>query len=210
MNKFDLQLLFEDKVGSLMTDTNKTFKTSEIERFLNAAMDLYFAQLAEIYEVNEDARKALTNLVLTEEVLPEGVTPAGITPLNANSKFFDVAEVLDGSLYKIVEEYAEVSGEKIFVKPVTHDQYQINIRNPYKKPYSDLYWRIDVEGYVEIIPETTPADKYVYRYLTSPTKIDFTTDEYSALDLRDKDLKNIVQMAVDMALHSLGVVKQGE
>lgn len=213
MNKFDLLLLFEDKIGVLMTDTNKVFKTSEIERFLNAAQDKYFAQMAEIFEVNEDARKALTNLVKSETVSAEVGTPAGLVKIDSTSVFFQVQPVLSGELYKIVEEFATIDDLADYpVKPITHDQYHANIENPFKKPYGDLVWRLDIDGYVELVSRglTHSIDTYTYRYLTSPTRIDFTTDEYAALDLRDKDLKNIVEIAVNMALNSLSVVKPGE
>ena len=147
MNKLELQLLFEDRVGLLMTDTTKAFKTSEIERYLNAAQDKYFAQLAEIFEVNEDARKALTNLVKTETVAAEVGTPAGLISLHANSKFFDIESVITGELYKIVEEYISIDDVDNYpVKPITHDQYHANINNPFKQPYIGLAWRIDIDG----------------------------------------------------------------
>jgi hypothetical protein len=178
---------------------------------MNNAQDKYFAELTKLFEVDEDVRRALSELVETDSLTAEVSTPAGITPLSSASVFYAIGSVFDGTLYKIIEEYVtDASANRILAKPVTYDQYLANINNPFKKPYSDMVWRVDVAGYIEIIPIGVTPVNYVYRYLTKPTKIDYASDVVATLDLRDKDLKNIVDIAVADALNSLSVVKPGE
>lgn len=76
--------------------------------------------------------------------------------------------------------------EEILVKPVTHDVYRANIRNPYKKPYDRLVWRMDFSSAgvdssyesslvlqrVELIAEpNAPLTDFRVRYLQLPPDI---------------------------------------
>jgi hypothetical protein len=213
MNKYDLQLLFEDKVGGLMTDTTKVFETNDIERFLNNAMDVYFEKLAEVFEVDENARRALSELTLSSSIISASGPPSGVEPLSALSIFFEI-ELSTGAvsnMYKVVEGYIIDSlGNKILTKPVKHDQYHANINNPFKQPYEDMVWRLDIDGVVEIVPIGITPVSYVYRYLKRPDYVDFTTESIASLELRNVDLKKIVDIAVGMAVNSLSIVKSKE
>ena len=53
MRSIDLQVLFEDMIGPLMTNYDKTFSTTEMERFLNTAQDNYIKQMANTFEYND-------------------------------------------------------------------------------------------------------------------------------------------------------------
>jgi hypothetical protein len=210
MNKLDLQLLFEDKIGPIMTNTLKTFTTTDIERFLNNAQDVYFVELAKIFEVDEDARRALTELTKSDS-LSIASAPSGITKLNNNSVFYDIKSAVSDNMYKVIEGYVtDASGNRITTKPITHDQYHANIDNPFKQPSDNMVWRLDIDGVVEIIPIGITPVLYVYRYLKRPDYVDFTTASPPPLELRNVDLKKVVDIAVEMAVRSLSIVKSKE
>lgn len=210
MNKHELLYLFETKIGQLMTNTDKTFETGEVEVFLNDAQNIYFKELADYFEASESVRRSLSNFVKGMSI-SAGSTPSGVVPLESYSVFYILPSYLDGSLYRIVEEYVNVSGgSKVKVKPVTHDQYQANIKNPFKKPYSDLAWRVDVSGAVEIIAIGVTPTAYEIRYLEKPDEITFATSSGAELPWNDTDLHKIADISVQLALGSLSVVKPKE
>jgi hypothetical protein len=78
-----------------------------------------------------------------------------------------------------------------WIKPVRHDEYMANINNPYKQPYKDLVWRMDMsrdqhaDGTATlasakrtelIYPKTYVLSKYRVRYLAMPSSI--VVDEF--------------------------------
>lgn len=82
------------------------------------------------------------------------------------------------------EEEPEVLSKISIVKPIVHDYYTINIYNPYKKPYKDVLWRLDVgdtsviQGKADSVkrveicyPEGYNIHSYKIRYLQMPPNI---------------------------------------
>lgn len=67
--------------------------------------------------------------------------------------------------------------KNIYVKPVSHDEYNVNILNPFKKPNRDRVWRLDystLHGYKihELITDGTyEVVKYFVRYISKPSAI---------------------------------------
>jgi hypothetical protein len=202
-------VLFEDKLGALMTNTQKTLTSTEEERFLNNAQDLYINKLADVFELNEKARKALSKLTKTISSSPIA-TPGTMTPLSDDSVFFDVeTDAGESVILRIVEEQAITATDRITVKPITHDQYLANRDNPYKQPYDKLVWRVDIDGIIELIPDaTTTLTGYEWRYIEYPIPIEFASAE--DLSLLDEDIHRIVDIAVGLALSSLSIGRTTE
>ena len=208
MRSIDLQVLFEDTIGPLMTNYTKTFSSSEIERLLNAAQNQYVVALADKFEYNERARRALERLIKgtkTYAILPH---PIDVSPISNYSSFYKPN--LD-NIMRIVEEQLVNGNTRIRIRPITHDQFLVNINNPYKKPYKDLAWRFDTNEYIELVTDPSVYSDignygYEIRYLEYPKKIDI--QDTNELSLHDDDLKNIVKIAVDEALRSLSVVSK--
>jgi len=105
------------------------------------------------------------------------------TGVHPNGTFFDMPEDF---LYAVEEALITTtsSGEEITVLPVRHDYYRANIRNPYKKPYTNLAWRMDFSRATHSVGVTEPSSKrtevitdganitdYRVRYLISPPDI---------------------------------------
>lgn len=63
------------------------------------------------------------------------------------------------------------------IKPITHDEYNINRNNPFKKPYEQLLWRMDYQGKAltsnhEIVTDGVITVKYyMLRYYRRPRPI---------------------------------------
>lgn len=176
------------------------------------------------FESNEKRRRELEQFIKasTLDVTPStgadlSTDQVGVHP---NGVFVDLPEDF---LY-MVEESAtttEIPDEEISVKPVKHDEYRANIRNPYKKPYSNLLWRMDYSRSVpfydpseaatnkriELITDgTSTLDEYRIRYLMTPA--DIIVDEVVSTNQRhcmlDSTLHRvIVDEAVKMAAASV-------
>jgi hypothetical protein len=99
-----------------------------------------------------------------------------------------------------------INAKESWVKPVRHDEYLANINNPFKQPYKDLLWRMDIsrvthaEGTsVDATPKRTEMihpdgyaiQKYRIRYLSLPP--DIVVDEF--------DDTNQVHCILDQTLH---------
>lgn len=143
------------------------------------------------FEATEKRRRDLSELIKngTGSVSSNqvGVHPA-VTNYVATGVFYDLP---DDFLYFIEESAStSVTGQYIRVKPIKHDEYYANIRNPYKKPDGNyVIWRMDFSRYdhgedggdaltgrtakrVELISgygETITA--YRFRYLQRPLSI---------------------------------------
>ena len=103
-----------------------------------------------------------------------------------------------------------------WIKPVRHDEYLANINNPYKKPYKDLVWRMDMSRIQHadgnssasskrtelIIPNGYTLSNYRVRYLAMPPAI--VVDEFEPANQKhcvlDETLhREIVDEAVAIA-----------
>jgi len=87
---------------------------------------------------------------------------------------------------------AVVSTNEAWIKPIKHDEYLSNINNPYKQPYKDLIWRMDISRVQQatgtstlaslkrtelILPSGYVINNYRCRYLAIPPAI--VVDEFT-------------------------------
>lgn len=161
-------------------------------------------KFGEGFEDNEKRRRDLEQFIQNASISDGGISTS-ISQVGAhpNGTFFD----MPGDFLYAAEEALVTStsnGEEITVLPIRHDYYRANIRNPYKRPYSNLAWRMDYsrqthgEGTTdgtpkrtEIITDGATITDYRVRYLTSPP--DIVVDEVNPL--------NQVHCILDVVLH---------
>lgn len=102
--------------------------------------------------------------------------------ISTDSKFFKVPN----DTFLIIQEQAKVTSSDtcindtyIDVKPKTHDEFNTQIDNPFKKPDSTLIWRLDFYTHisgsknVELITPYTLSE-YKFRYVRYPEPIVLT------------------------------------
>lgn len=105
------------------------------------------------------------------------------TKIHSSSRFFNIPE----DVFLIINEQVEIKSEDCFngntieVKPVTHDEFNKQIKNPFKTPDETLAWRLDYSSIndnkvVEIISpyNITGSLTYKLRYLKYPEPIILT------------------------------------
>ncbi len=159
------------------------YTTEEISRFLSKAqervvLDRYNPlgnKFHEGFEETEARRKDLQELVKGPTV---ALTPSvSQTNVHPNGQFWDLPT---DCLYIISEEIITASSDscknnkRIMVKPITHDYYTINIKNPFKKPNINNYvWRLDYQNrrHELITDGTFTIQSYIPRYIKTLTPI---------------------------------------
>ena len=175
------------------------------------------------FEDDEQRRRDLEQLIkpaLYDITDPTGIsTPSGVEPMIVSAQqggvhpsgvFFDTP----GDFLYAVEEAAKlqtnpgavINTKESWVKPVRHDEYLANINNPYKQPYKDLLWRMDISRFQHaagtvtqatakrtelILPAGYAVDTYRVRYLATPPEI--VVDEF--------DPTNQIHCILDETLH---------
>lgn len=169
------------------------------------------------FENSEKRRNDLKELLVAYVSTDKIVSSLGIAP---ESQFFGIP----ANVFLIVQEQAKVSttdclnGTYIDVYPKTHDEYNINYRNPFKRPDQDHVWRLDTSQLggkktIELLSPYNITD-YKFRYLRYPKPIvlsDLTvfTGEGLSIDgvtaatpceLSEEIHREILDRAVELAL----------
>lgn len=107
--------------------------------------------------------------------------------------------------------------ERIPVKPVKEDYYNSNIKNPFKKPYKELIWRIDRErGNITQAISTTNRKRHELILFTGATISNYRVSYYrrpKTVDLTDNNdfcefdpmhHEKIADMAVELMYQTTG------
>jgi len=170
--------VFDKGIGQDILD----FDEYEKSVFLTKSQNSIINRLAQEYEINEDIRRKLATLVKTTSYTS---STASINGISVNSNFF----ILPSNLMRIVYENIKINssvtcfnGVDLTVVPVTHDEYNTQKDNPFRKPklegLTNNAWRLDTgesEESVEIVlPELTTLNKYTVRYIKNPSPIILT------------------------------------
>ena len=163
--------------------------TFEISSYLTVAQE----QLVKVYydatkdpstsfELNEKARRVLNELVKDEKITSQLSSSRGLV---SESLFYELS---NNAMYIVLETATIDSaislydGKVIQVLPVTHDEFMVSYRNPFRKPNKNKAWRLDIskensKTTVEIISAEN-LKSYNVRYISYPSPIiveDLTT-----------------------------------
>lgn len=130
------------------------------------------------FEGNSKRRNDLKELIRSHIATTPLTSTKGISDL---SKFFTIPN----DTFIIVQESAKISstngclnGTYLDVTPKTHDEYNIQKKNPFRKPNKNNIWRLDYSiqsgnKNVELISEY-PITEYKMRYIKYPSPIVLT------------------------------------
>lgn len=123
------------------------------------------------FEGTEEDRRYIENLIKTSVITDKIEDNVG---LSDNSIFFKLPEDLWFITYEGVildEEAGCHSNKPIDVVPITQDEYQKAVRNPFRGPSYKRVLRLDYgKGVVEIVSKYD-VNKYIVRYLSKPSPI---------------------------------------
>lgn len=125
------------------------------------------------FEGSEKRRRDLNQIVKPYRT-SSTVTGLGI---DKNSKFFVIPDetflIVTEKLYNATATCE--SDQNIEVKPVLHDEYNTDIKNPFRNPSNNKAWRLDISNIndqkvVEIVTPVTGSE-YQMRYIKYPKPI---------------------------------------
>lgn len=152
--------------------------------FFTQAEEAVVLELAPLYDSDEKVREALRNITVNSSISYNSTLNANLISLkfNTNSKFFEVPT----DVWYILSEHID---SDVNVKPITTDEYNTQVKNPFKKPLlNSKAWRLDVSDTIsttplnirEIVYPSTIAT-YTFRYLKKPDPIilETLTGDYS-------------------------------
>lgn len=133
------------------------------------------------FEQNSSRRAALRELIYSH-TSKSGITDSP-NSIGDDSIFFSTPD----DLFLIVKESAKVisddsciNGKYLRVVPKTHDEYDMQIKNPFKRPNKKLIWRLDFHSIntgiknVELITSEKGISEYTVRYVKYPEPIILT------------------------------------
>ena len=125
------------------------------------------------FENSEKRRVDLKELVKEFDTNTEITTTLGLTN---NSKFFKVPDETFIIIYECLKCNINNCGEtELNVVPKTHDEFNIQYKNPFKRPNKNKVWRLDIskinnDKVVELITPYTVSN-YKIRYIKYPKPI---------------------------------------
>ena len=172
--QFDLLYSNNANVGPGLDAYDKSvFLTVAQDQVLNNYYTPKSNKNKEGFEGSEKRRRDLDALATSGISSSPTQTSANISPY---SYFFSV----EGEARYIINERVKVSSSEtcldnkiLNVTPTSHDEYNIQKSNPFKRPDKENAWRLDFSNnLVEIIGASnyTPTE-YHYRYIKSPSPI---------------------------------------
>lgn len=182
-------------------------------QFLTQAQEQVVIDNAKLYDTSEEAREILRNITVNKSITYDATLNSNLITLklNSNSKFVE----LPSNVWYVLTEHLD---DDIPIIPKTKDEYNIQIKNPYKKPLSSTKaWRMDTSDTITTTPKNIREiiypgsfNNYVVSYLVKPTPIiledligDENIDDIQAqtpCKLSSRIHKDILDKAVEYAL----------
>jgi hypothetical protein len=198
MNQKEMLESFLAQIHNFDVDAEYEFQTHEINIFLTKAYRQVVDELYSQFEKTEKARKLLAKLIWTESVA-----------VSANTTYFNgykavLTGVSPAILYMLSEEaiFSRDVNNGVMIKPITLDAYNANTDNPFKKPYKNLVWRLDVGNGIDqvVLIASENVAQYNFTYLAQPEEVDVTLT--TSLYINEEAHNEIVNKAVQLALQA--------
>jgi len=180
---YNVQMRFD----SLFEYAAPAYDDYQMSQILSNAQRIVTEQLVDKFEQSEHIRRRLDQLIKSASVSNGDIAlSSDQTEKHPNGYIYD----MPAGFYLAVEEAAKLTGntEETTVKPITHDEYRANVKNPYKKPYSGLVWRMDISRETDASGTTTAA---------SAKRTELITDGTGITDYRVRYLRELPNIVVD-------------
>jgi len=196
------------------TDEEKSsFLTQAQERLVKRKYTARGNKYFRGFEGSEKRRKDLSELMRTANLNNANLS-ASQADVHRNGFFYDLPTDLLYTVSEVVTTNIEdcdlsTSTQTVYtqieVEPVTHDEYNININNPHKRPYNKLVWRMDYNTNIhELITDGLyTVENYFIRYIKRP--INIVVDTVTPINQVDSELddsvhREIVDEAITIAV----------
>lgn len=215
MTSTEMAYEFDVLYDRITSSGSPGYTDKEKSVLLSKAQQVYMQEIFDPYKSFEETEKRRKDFGLIKYPFT-GTLSSSQTGVHTNGYLFDLPT---DCLYVSQEEIVITSANTCYnngiirVKPVTEDEYNLNRKNPFKKPAPDaLAWRMDFNNSSstqvprhEIITDGTfTISSYRGRYLKYPQDIvPFTPDGSTAAaqncELPDITHRPIIEIAVRIA-----------
>ena len=204
MNLGEMHSEIERKLRNLdvIIDTPTTELSSIIYECVYKFIDKYY----KTFEEDERSRKALGLLTIETDI-----TPSSADPIFPNS--YRATLPTNPELLYTVLEIVTLDGVEVKVKPISLDAYRTSLKNPFKNPYNNLVWRLELipsgtttKIHILVVPAGSTLTNYKLGYIKNPTKYTIEDNPTSELEIPDVFQYEIIDMAVEMFLNSYSLL----
>lgn len=204
MNLGEMHSEIERKLRNLdvIIDTPTTELSSIIYECVYKFIDKYY----KTFEEDERSRKALGLLTIKTDI-----TPSSADPIFPNS--YRATLPTNPELLYTVLEIVTLDGVEVKVKPISLDAYIASLKNPFKNPYNNLVWRLELipsgtttKIHILVVPAGSTLTNYKLGYIKNPTKYTIEDNPTSELEIPDIFQYEIIDMAVEMFLNSYSLL----
>lgn len=214
LNSYSNQEQF-GKINSLALDEyeKSQFLTTAQEQLI---LEYYSGrnQQGESFEQSEEVRRYLSSLYKTEKLKEYKGNNSKLEKLNPKSKFYLLPEdLLFITLEKVLLEDS-CNNEFIDVYPVTQDQYNKTLNNPFRGPSRNRVIRLDYNSEVVELISNQSISEYLMKYVSKPEPIILEKLEGLTINgisnktdckLHPSLHRSILNRAVRLALMSKGI-----
>lgn len=218
-NKMKLELY--SRLDVISSNSTPGLLDSEASSILTEAEFQFVENLLPFVDSNELVKRQLSTLY-TPKILTRGSNLSGDqSSVHTSGEYWDI----DDDIFQILSEEVKITSPVtclnnsfIPVKPITHDEYSANIKNPFRKPAKEVIWKLESSGEkIELIKFSgvTEIVSYHYTYIKRPQGIvpytapgsggDGSTNALINSILPDITHEKIVNIAVTKALKYLGL-----
>lgn len=214
MNLSDFSREFDLRYNNSLSFAAPPINVYEKSLYLTQAQEEIVKDSCANYEKDENSREKIRNLVVNYNVVYDADLNSALSALkfNNNSKLVEVP----AEAWYIVSEHINAD---IPVKPTPIDEFNRNIKNPFKKPVSEeVAWRLDISDSVSATPKNireivypSTIASYTMRYVKKPTPIILESiaaygvtieglDAATNCTLSSEVHRSIVKRAVELAI----------
>jgi hypothetical protein len=212
MNALEMQYAFENRAGQLYNFSPGKLESDQIQDYLNLAQDLelkerysqIYGSTLEKFEFTEKIRREIGNII--DSYIASSFDESS-SSLHKNGVFVTLpSNYLYGIEERCIVLNSDGSTGIAKVKPMTHDEYLDDIKNPFLWPTEDLIWRMDfgftgptgAKKHELISSEEDTIQQYTVRYLRRPQKVVLHPTNYQDCELDESTHESIVNRAVQM------------
>jgi len=200
---------FERKLRNL--DVVIDAPTSEISNIFYEALYKFIDKYYETFEEDERSRKALSLLTINDA----DVTITDASPQIVPNSYKATIPTDPELLYTVLE-LATIDSNVVMVKPITLDAYRTNLNNPFRKPWKNLVWRLDIipngdtKYHILVADSTAEITNYQLGYIKVPTKYTIEDDYDEEMEVPEIFQYEIIDMAIEMFLQSHNILNSNK
>ena len=204
MTNLELQLKFTQRLGNHLSNAID-IRTIDIEYYLSEGLRKFVNLWYLKFEYDEAARKRLNSLVNNAILTADygGSFPKSLVyELPENCKYV----VQERCTINLLDCHnAPTIKEGVKIKPIKLDYYNFHVNNPFKKPYNNLVWRMDIGSKRHTLiygADTINITNYYITYIKNPNPITLLTGtpETTTCEISEEFHEEILDKAVETAI----------